>query len=516
MIEYGLSVSLNGTPKTPAPPRGQSPEGCECDAPGRRRARKMNFGDLIVVDGNNREKEEEEGSEYGSISPRVCFSEMVRRLDFTMESAELSPVPFSSVSVSVSVSRNNGAGGAGAGGGAGGGAGAGGAVAVFAEEDVCCSALLQEQQPSVGECTVCYQPLQERRNHVFTLCGHLFCVQCLLKWWDTSSTCPICRAELLNVEDEDDDNDDDTVIYDDAALDAALDAVLGDDDAEHALEIEGRRGEVVAWMQPPSEYRIGDPDRDSDDSDDSDDYNPRQEPYYPNITSLNRYLHQDIDLLWSVIVMDETDPNYDDTVYQLLYDEISGLRENREIAMILFARMRFRETLFQTNLQFLGSVCSGSWVHVLDWVDIIQRREHHHVLSTRSVMYEFVIRRGSDISPNYEVSLFGFIKDVTMQEIENVDNGGDGGGSGGSGGDGGSGGVDPWENMVEYAFVADVFTPTDFYIQGVWGNPNSVHSFRSYGSYDMTDGTITTQEVTITFSQIRRLYRIHGLESCQA
>ena len=218
MIEYGLSVSLNGTPRTPVTPRGQSPEGCECDAPGRRRARKMNFGDLIVVDGNNREKEEE-GSEYGSISPRVCFSEMVRRLDFTMESAELSPVPFSSVSVSVS--RNNGA-------GVGGADGAGAVPGGEDEDDACCSGgrggLLQEQEePSIGDCTVCYQPLQERRNHVFTLCGHLFCVQCLLKWWDTSSTCPLCRAELLNVEDDDDDTED---------IDSELDAALGHADAD--------------------------------------------------------------------------------------------------------------------------------------------------------------------------------------------------------------------------------------------------------------------------------------------
>jgi hypothetical protein len=282
---------------------------------------------------------------------------------------------------------------------------------------------------------------------------------------------------------------------------------LGDDDeaaaAALALEIESRD----AWMQPPSEYRnrIGDGDDGDgdDDSDDSDDNNPRQEPYFQNVTSLNRYIHQDTNLLWSVIVGENgVDPNYDDTVYQLSDDEIRGLRENREIAMTLFARMRFRETLFHSNREFHGSVWSGSWVHVLDWVDIVGEYQRN-LSSIQSVMYEFVIRRGSDISPTNEVSIFGFIKDVTMQETETSDN--YGGGS-----------VDQWENMLEYAFVADVFTPTDFYIHGVWGNPNLIRSFRSYGSYDMTDGTITTQEVAITFSQVRRLYRINGWESCEA
>jgi hypothetical protein len=508
MIEYGLSVSLDGTPnKTPITPRGSdSQEEYGYDAPPGhrhccRRARKMNFGDLMMVCDHDAAAAAAAGDgekgvdEYESISPRVCFSEIVRRLDFTVETSELSPVSFSSVSVSVP--RNN---------------GVVVAVAAVAEEDVCCSELQEQQQCIIGECGVCYQLLTERRNHVFTLCGHLFCVQCLLKWWNTSSTCPICRAALLIVNEDDEVDDDDTVIYADAALDAdaaaMIDAEL--DDAVFALEEnEGHRNNDAAWMQPPAEYlAVGEnydnSDGDSDDHDDDDD-NPHQEPYFQNVTLLNRYIHQDCNLLWSVIVCEDgVDPNYDDTVYQLSDDEIRGLRENREIAMTLFARMRFRETLFHPDRQFHGSVWCGSWVHILEWVDIVGEYQRN-LSSIQSVMYEFVIRRGSDISPTNEVSIFGFIKDVTMQETENSDNYGSGGDS-----------VEQWENTVEYAFVAEVFTPTDFYIQGVWGNPNLISSFRSYGSYNMTDGTINTQELVITFSQVRRLYRINGWESCEA
>ena len=49
---------------------------------------------------------------------------------------------------------------------------------------------------SVGDCAVCYAPLPARSNHVFTSCGHLFCVKCLLSWWEVSTTCPMCRGEI--------------------------------------------------------------------------------------------------------------------------------------------------------------------------------------------------------------------------------------------------------------------------------------------------------------------------------
>jgi hypothetical protein len=47
-----------------------------------------------------------------------------------------------------------------------------------------------------GECGVCYSDLPARTNHVATICGHLFCVRCFLKWHLSSTTCPMCRKKL--------------------------------------------------------------------------------------------------------------------------------------------------------------------------------------------------------------------------------------------------------------------------------------------------------------------------------
>lgn len=53
----------------------------------------------------------------------------------------------------------------------------------------------------IGECNVCYKQLPLRANHVFTECGHLFCVKCLLIWDIQSSTCPVCRKPLYEKDD---------------------------------------------------------------------------------------------------------------------------------------------------------------------------------------------------------------------------------------------------------------------------------------------------------------------------
>ena len=145
MIEYGLSVSLNGSPRTPM---GQPSPMCGCDVVAAAPS-KLRFGD--------------------SVSPRALLCKSVARcLDFSSEhldDLDVSPVSFASASASASASAH---------------------------------------ANMVGDCSVCYAALPPRSNHVFTLCGHLFCVRCLLKWWDTSSSCPICRAELLERDDDDD------------------------------------------------------------------------------------------------------------------------------------------------------------------------------------------------------------------------------------------------------------------------------------------------------------------------
>lgn len=167
MIEYGLSVSVNGSPRTPDCPRSSSftPTTTNCAAP----RKIMKFADICHDDG---------GGGGRSVSPRILFplplteDNVRRRLDISFsrlmdEGGELSPVSFT-VSASASASAS--------------GTLSGG---------------------SVGGCGVCYTNLPLRANHVFTMCGHLYCVRCLLKWWDTSSTCPVCRAELYEPDEAD-------------------------------------------------------------------------------------------------------------------------------------------------------------------------------------------------------------------------------------------------------------------------------------------------------------------------
>jgi hypothetical protein len=178
----------------------------------------------------------------------------------------------------------------------------------------------------------------------------------------------------------------------------------------------------------------------------------------------------------------------DDTLNQHINEyEIQGLQENRDIAMTLFARVRFRETLFDSRIQFMGSLSEGLFVPKNDWVDVAYNQAYH------TSLYEFVIRRGSEISPLFEVNLFGFIKDVGIKQFGDMNY------DGYSSEDGYE---FEWEENHEYILTAYVFTPTDFYIGG--------NALRSYGGYNMDEGTITTQEIEIPFSQIRRLYRICG------
>ena len=57
---------------------------------------------------------------------------------------------------------------------------------------------------SVGECGVCGTGLPVGANHAFTVCGHLFCISCLLKWHNATprATCPMCRTPLHEYEAE--------------------------------------------------------------------------------------------------------------------------------------------------------------------------------------------------------------------------------------------------------------------------------------------------------------------------
>jgi hypothetical protein len=102
------------------------------------------------------------------------------------------------------------------------------------------------QLDTVGECGICYDRLPLRSNHIFTVCGHLFCVKCLFNWNNSSATCPLCRENLYDnvfIDDElhmlnDSYNENtheiiirglDRYIYDDDGIDWTNSVVLDDD-----------------------------------------------------------------------------------------------------------------------------------------------------------------------------------------------------------------------------------------------------------------------------------------------
>lgn len=55
----------------------------------------------------------------------------------------------------------------------------------------------------IGDCGICGNTLKFGKNHAMTVCKHLFCVPCLLKWHAhcVKPTCPLCR-EILYESDE--------------------------------------------------------------------------------------------------------------------------------------------------------------------------------------------------------------------------------------------------------------------------------------------------------------------------
>ena len=259
-------------------------------------------------------------------------------------------------------------------------------------------------------------------------------------------------------------------------------------------------------------------DNDNDNDDDDDDVH-----HVTRITAFNRYLYQDrfFERNYNIVnVYDEGDdedddeddfiydirirPNFDDTlsedsIYSLTYFEMRQLRKSRQIALHLFGRMIFREMLFSMSVEFRGDVQHSNFVIPKDqWNNLLYNQQSMYNDTVNISMYEFVIRRGSEISPNHEINMFGFINDIRLVNVEsnnperdnddeydNDDNSRD----------------DEfnhwWENLHEYAFAVNVFSPSEYY---------------PCGSYDMTEGLFSPVEMVIPFSQIRRLYNIRAYE----
>lgn len=51
--------------------------------------------------------------------------------------------------------------------------------------------------PEDTECSICYTGYLENNKTGKLKCNHIFHQQCILKWLDVSSTCPLCRSHVI-------------------------------------------------------------------------------------------------------------------------------------------------------------------------------------------------------------------------------------------------------------------------------------------------------------------------------
>ena len=407
------------------------------------------------------EAHEEAHEEEESVSPRVLFpSSVARRLEF-YSSGEWSPIPLPS---SPSVASPS-----------------------VASEFI---ALLEATQPiivvpedTVGECNVCYMALPPRSNHVFTPCGHLFCVKCMLLWWDTSTTCAMCRGEILDItdggvaaaaaaaaSDSESDSESDSDAESDADADADADAHADSGSDADAHEEEGD-------YAPNFQYFLADAIADRRHSDDDNIGGRDVSPPRP-IPAIDQYLHTDSGVEWESLHGGTTNPAGDDWGIQLTRHECINIRLNRKLASMLWARRRFNETLF-SNIDFLGETFH-TFIPKTNWLWFGMRDMGPHR------MFEFVMCRTNVHNRGHETNFFGYISQAVVVDADHPV-------TSTSSYDG----FADWENTHEYAFVAHVFSPNT----APYDN-----------TYNIDEGTFVATELIFRFADIRRLYSIQSTE----
>ena len=482
-VESGLSVSVESSPRTPSLVSGMNRSGSSgfyggvgggevgmpAGAPGAPLKKKIQNPRLREISSlmlgrelTEREEEEwadiearhvteeEEEEQEESISPRVLFAshsnrrqDIARRLDF-YSSGEWSPIPLpSSSSASASVASWE-----------------------AAQPIMIAPMPTTESEDTVGECSVCYLSLPKRSNHVFTKCGHLFCVKCMLVWWDTSSTCAMCRAEILDAND---------VAVVAPALESDSDS---DSDSGSESEQEQEEGDDVPNFQDFIAATLSDNSVARRHHDD-DSIGGRQvvEPPRP-IPAIDQYLHIDADVNWASS-LEITNPDHDDWAVVLTRRECANIHWNRALASMLWARRRFNETLF-SNIVFLGETFH-TFIPKTNWLGFSAADMGPHR------MFEFVLCRTNAHTRGHETNFFGYISQVVIVQADNsvatttsYDE------------------YDVWENTNEYAFVVRVFNPTTAHYDD---------------AYDIEEGTFITTEMMFRFADIRRMYSIRSRET---
>ena len=202
-------------------------------------------------------------------------------------------------------------------------------------------------EESIGECSVCYDALPLHANHVLTVCSHLFCVKCFIRWCcsNSSASCPMCRRPLIVEEEEDEQNE----------------------------QNEQNEEEEDAGMS-------------------------------------YEYLHmvEDADLVVDTSFEMQTDPEHGDYQSRLSVQELDLIQYNRLVVSCVFLKNRFYETLFSSSVW--GCRVQHSLIPKSEWLSIWENVPLY-TQRAPSQMFEFVIRRNSESLGNNpeEINVFGYI-----------------------------------------------------------------------------------------------------------
>lgn len=46
------------------------------------------------------------------------------------------------------------------------------------------------------DCKICFESAQHGKQAKITACGHVFCEDCATRWFESQTSCPVCRREI--------------------------------------------------------------------------------------------------------------------------------------------------------------------------------------------------------------------------------------------------------------------------------------------------------------------------------
>jgi hypothetical protein len=208
------------------------------------------------------------------------------------------------------------------------------------------SLTLSNIEESIGECSVCYDALPLHANHVLTVCSHLFCVKCFIRWCcsNLSASCPMCRSPLIVEEEED-------------------------------------------------EYREEEDEEDED-----------------NTGMSYEYLHiaEDIQLVADASFEMQTDPEHGDYQSRLSEQELDLIQYNRLVVSCVFLKNRFYETLFSSSVW--GCMVQHSLIPKSEWLSIWENVPLYTQRAPSQMFEFVIRRNSESLGNNREeINVFGYI-----------------------------------------------------------------------------------------------------------